>query len=174
MPGEYDLDPAYRYPYLKEFTLNSPGGRSQTSLDTRTYQDTNGDQVPDRITRGLSLNGRVWTSAQDILTGTVTGVSPLGRTVTWSYNPATLLAQSVSVGGLHSQSYGYDTRGRLISVAAGTRTATLDYDADGNVASWVAPDQKRLRFSYDPVGRLLTQTRPDNTLLRFDYDPNGN
>ena len=69
---KYDLDPAFKYKYLKEFTQRSPAGLTLLTTDTRTYQDTNADTVPDRITKILGINGRNWTTINNTLTGTLT------------------------------------------------------------------------------------------------------
>ena len=70
------------------------------TTDTRTYQDTNRDPYPDRITGTLGINGRNWTSLNNALTGTLTNSSPLGRTITRNYDPSNLLTQNQTVPGL--------------------------------------------------------------------------
>ncbi|HSO71955.1 MAG TPA: hypothetical protein VLR91_04830, partial [Thermodesulfobacteriota bacterium] len=171
---KYDIDSTFRYRYLKEFSQRSPEGLTRVTTDVKTYEDTNGDTVPDRITKTLSLNGRTWISTHDALPGILTSTSPLGRTVTRTYNPANLLIQNISVAGLLPLSYAYDERGRLTGGTWGSRTSTIKYDAQGNIESLVTPDQKTYRYTYDALGRPKTQVFPDNTLLRYNYDPNGN
>ncbi len=171
---QYDLDPAYKYKYLQKSTQSSPAGLTQTILDNRAYLDTNGDTVPDRMTKTLSLNGRNWVFTNNALTGTETGTSPLGRTITRTYDPENLLTRNVTVAGLLPLSYAYDEKGRMTGSTRGSRTSTIAYDNQGNIEKLITPDQKIYRFTYDPMGRPKTQLSPDNTLIRYNYDLNGN
>ncbi|MBI4764608.1 MAG: carboxypeptidase regulatory-like domain-containing protein [Deltaproteobacteria bacterium] len=171
---KYDLDPAFQYKYLKEFTRRSPTGLTQYSTDSRMYQDTNADTIADRVTKILGFNGKNWTAVNNTLTGTLTGTSPLGRTLTRAYDPLNLLTRNMTVTGLLPVSYGYDTRGRLTTTSTGSRTSTITYDNSGNIGSLSTPDGKTFYYAYDLLGRLKTQTLPDTTLIGYAYDANGN
>ena len=171
---KYDLDPVYPFKYLQESTQSSPAGLTQTTLEQRNYLDTNGDTTPDRLTKTVSLNGRNWVLTNDAISGTETGTSPLGRTVTRTYDPENLLTRNVTVAGLLPLSYAYDGRGRMTGSTRGSRTLTMAYDNQGNIERLVTPDQKTYRYTYDALGRPKTQVFPDNTLLRYNYDLNGN
>ncbi len=171
---KYDLDPVYQFNYLKESSQSSPAGLTQTILVSRTYLDTNGDTIPDRITNTLSLNGRSWVFTDDTLAGTEISTSPLGRTVTRTYDPDNLLTRNVTVAGLLPLSYVYDGRGRMTGRTRGSRTSTIAFDDQGNIESLTTSDQKIYRYTYDAMGRPKTQVFPDNTLIRYNYDPNGN
>lgn len=171
---KYDLDSAYKYKYLQEYTERSPDGLTRITTDSRTYQDTNEDELPDLITRSLLINGNNWVSTNNTLTGTLTSTSPQGRTITRSYNPLNLLIRDVSVPGVLPISYGYDTRGRLVSTSTGGRTAAITYDAKGNIETMTTSEGKTFGYTYDSVGRLKTQSLPDNTIIAYAYDQNGN
>ena len=108
---KYDLDPVYQFKYLQGIHPKLPRrAYPDRPWKTGTYLDTNGDTIPDRITKTLSLNGRNWILTNDALTGTETGTSPLGRTVTRTYDPENLLTRNVTVAGLLPVSYAYDDR----------------------------------------------------------------
>ncbi len=171
---KYDLDSAYKYKYLKEVTQTSPSGLTQTTTDSRSYQDTNSDTVPDIITRTFGINGNNWTTLNNTLTGTLTSTSPLGRNLTLTYDPMNLLTQNMTVTGLLPVMYGYDGRGRLTTATTGNRTSTITYDNQGNIQSLTTPDSKTYSYTYDTINRLKTQTLSDNTLISHDYDANGN
>jgi RHS repeat-associated protein len=171
---KYDLDPAFKYKYLKEYTHRTPAGLTLLTTDTRSYQDTNADTVPDRITRMIGINGKNWTTVNNALTGTLTSTSPSGRAVNRTYNPSNLLTQDMTVTGLLPVSYGYDTRGRLKNITTGSRTSSIIYNPQGYIESVTTPDLKTIYYTYDPMGRLKTQTLPDNTMIGYDYDANGN
>jgi RHS repeat-associated protein len=171
---KYDLDPAFKYKYLKEFTQRSPAGLALTTTDTRSYQDTNSDGIGDLITKTLGINGRNWVTVNNTLTGTLTSTSPAGRGITRSYDPANLLTQSMTVSGLLPVNFGYDGRGRMTSTTTGSRSSTITYDTQGNIQSLTTPDGKTYSYTYDTMNRLKTQTMPDGTSIRYDYDANGN
>ena len=172
--GKYDLDPSYKYKYIKELTQSSPAGLTQTTTDMRSYQDTNGDTILDWITRTLNRNGNNWITVNNTLAGTLTSSSPLGRTITTQYDPSNLLLRNTTLAGLTPISFGYDNRGRLVSASTGTRTSSLSYDSQSNIESMVTPDGKIFRYTYDPMGRLETQLLPNNAMVSYDYDLNGN
>ena len=68
--------------------------------------------------------------------------------------------------------------GRLISVTQGsgtdTRTATLDYNAQGFLDRILDAENRTQGFTYDLAGRLSTQTLPDGRIVQWSYDANGN
>jgi RHS repeat-associated protein len=171
---KYDLDPGYKYRYVREQTTLSPAGLTQMATDARTYQDTNADQIPDLITATNTLNGKTWTSANNTLAGTITNTSPLGRRVTLNYDPANILPQNLTIPGLHPVTYGYDEKGRRIRTTAGGRTTAIFYDASGNIDHVTTPDNRTVRFTYDLMGRVKSEILPDNATIKYDYDNNGN
>ena len=171
---KYDLDPEYKYPFIREQTTLSPAGLTQTATDARTYQDTNADQIPELITATNKLNGKTWTATNNTLAGTITNASPMGRLVTLDYDPANLLTQNLMVPGLHPVTYGYDGKGRRTSTTVGGRITAIFYDGGGNIDHVTTPDNRTLRFTYDSLGRVKSETLPDNAVIGYDYDNNGN
>jgi RHS repeat-associated protein len=171
---KHDLDSEYQYKYIRERTILSPAGLTQTVTNVRTYQDTNGDQVPDLITESYRQNGKIWTSSHNTLTGEISHASPLGRIVTIHYDPAKLLAQSMTIPDMLPVTYGYDSMGRRTSTTIGSRTTATAYDQSGNIESVTTPDGKTIRFGYDGMGRIITETHPDNVAIKYAHDHNGN
>ena len=169
----YGFDTEYLFKYLTANTTESPAGLSLAASYSRTYQDTNADKMPDRITDRAVKNGRTWTITQNALTGISTSTSPNGRTGTSQYDLATLLTQQVTVPGLYPATFGYDTRGRLVSSTTGSRTTTVAYDTNGYYDYIISPDNKKVDYTYDVMGRLRTLQRPDGSLIQYDYDLNG-
>ena len=55
---KYDIDSEYTYRYLKDITRTSPAGLAQTTTNSRTYADTDTDDVPDLITDTVTINGK--------------------------------------------------------------------------------------------------------------------
>jgi RHS repeat-associated protein len=171
---KYDLDPSFKYKYLKEFTQRTPVGLALTTTDTRSYQDTNADGIGDLITKALGINGRNWVTVNNTLAGTLTSTSPVGRVITRTYDPANLLTQNITIPGLLPVGIGYDNRGRLTSTSTGSRSSSITYDNQGNIQSLTTPDNKTYFYTYDTINRLKIQTMPDGTSIGYDYDANGN
>jgi RHS repeat-associated protein len=171
---KYDLDSVFKYKYLKEFTQTTPAGLTLLTIDTRSYQDTNTDSVPDLITKTFGINGRTWTTVNNTLIGTLTSTSPVGRGITRTYDPSNLLTQRMTVFGLLPVNFGYDGRGKLTTITTGSRSSVITYDNQGNIQSLTTPDGKTYIYTYDIMNRLKSQTLPDGTSIGYDYDPNGN
>ncbi len=68
--------------------------------------------------------------------------------------------------------YGYDTAGRLSSVAGPGANASYSYDAAGNRATMTAAG-KTASYTYDPDNRLATVSRPDLGTFGFAYNADG-
>ncbi len=170
----FDLDPEYKFKYLKSQTITTPSGLKAQAAFARTYTDTNSDGKKDLITRTASLNSKSTTLTHDVLTSTFKATSPLGRSMTTVYDPTTLLTSKVSVPELFDTTYTYDLKGRVKTVQTSTRTMSLDYDLNGNVESITDPRGNRTSYTYDAVGRTTKVHRPDSTEVHFEYDANGN
>ncbi|MHC4269644.1 MAG: NHL domain-containing protein [Planctomycetota bacterium] len=171
---KYDIDSEYRYRYLKDTTQTSPNGLAQTTTNSRTYVDTDTDEIPDLITDTVTINGKSWISANNTLTGMITNTSPLGRVTTLKYNTTNLLTEEVGVTGLLPTTFSYDSRGRVTGTTIGTRTATRDYDANGYLDFIITPDNKTYDYTFDVMGRLTHEDRPEGISIDYDYDANGN
>lgn len=172
--SKYDLDPEYKFKFVKEMTESTPAGRSKLTLRAKTYQDTNRDKVPDIITEKITLNGKASTFVTNTLAASKVATSPLGRKVTTFYNPATLLTSRLSVPGLFDKNYSYDNKGRLTSVSRNYRQASYQYNSQGFLASVTDPQNFTTTYDYDAVGRVTGIRRPDGGAIGFTYDNNGN
>ncbi|GJQ59641.1 MAG: hypothetical protein SCALA701_24420 [Candidatus Scalindua sp.] len=170
----YDLDPEYRYKYPKESTRTIPGSLVQTTTKNRTYDDTDADDVVDKITDTVTVNGNEWISTNNTLTAMITNRSPLGRETTIKYNTTNLLTEEITVPGLFPTTFSYDTRGRLIGTTIGDRTTTRTYDGNGHLDFVITPDNKTLDYEFDIMGRPIQEERPDGTAISYGYDANGN
>ncbi|MHC4270292.1 MAG: hypothetical protein ACYSTS_17780 [Planctomycetota bacterium] len=171
---KYDIDSEYKYKYLKDITRTSPAGLARTTTNSRTYADTNADDIPDLITDTVTVNEKSWTSANNTLTGMITNTSQLSRVTTVKYNTTNLLMEETGVTGLLPITFSYDARGRIIGTTIGTRTATRDYDSNGYIDYIITADNKTYDFTFDVMGRLTQEERPDNTTIGYSYDNNGN
>jgi RHS repeat-associated protein len=171
---KYDLDPQYKYKYVRELKELMTSGLTRTVQTTKTYQDTNGDRTPDMITAAKTLNGKTARVQTNIIASTSTTTSPLGRIVTSTYDPITLLTTSTTVPGLLPTTFGYDARGRPISTTTGARTTAVTYNGKGFVDTLTLPDLRTMHYTYDDVGRITTKLFPGNITIALDYDANGN
>jgi RHS repeat-associated protein len=172
--SSYGYDPEYSFKYMDEATVQTPAGRRLVYTTERSYEDTDDDERPDRVTETTTVNTKSTTVVNDTLAGTQTLTSPEQRVATRTYDPATLLTQRVSVPGFLDTSYSYDSRGRLTSMTTGSRVTSASYNGAGFVDHIIDPANRRTDYAYDPVGRITSITRPDTSVLRFDYDSGGN
>jgi len=171
---KYDIDPEYKFKYIKKVTESTPSILEKITINDKTYQDTDADDIPDLITKTVAVNNKTTTFMNNIPQSRKTITSPEGRTVTMLYDPSTLLTESMNIPGLFDTTYGYDARGRLTSVATNTRGTDLAYNAQGFLESVTDPENHTTTYSYDAVGRVTGINRPDTTSIGFAYDNNGN
>jgi len=171
---QYDVDREYGFKYVKGMWEDTPAGLERVTLRVKTYQDTNSDEIPDRITETLKVNDKTTTLVNDTLASTRTLTSPMGRTVTTLYDPDTLLTSTLSIPGLFDTGYGYDAKGRLTSITTNTRETSFTYNSQGFLESIIDPENHTTSYAYDAVGRMTGIFRPDGSSIGFDYDQNGN
>ena len=171
---KYGLDPEYKFKYVKEVTESTPSALEKISLRDKTYEDTNSDDIPDLITKTVTINDKPTTIENNVLQSQKSITSPEGRTVTTLYDPNTLLTTSLTIPGLYESTYGYDTSGRLTSIDTGTRGTDFIYNVQGFLESVTDPENQTTSYTYDEVGRVIRVDRPDITSVWFDYDNNGN
>jgi RHS repeat-associated protein len=170
----YDLDPEYKYQFVKQMTESTPAGLERLRTIDKTYTDTNEDDIIDLIVEMFSTNGKVTSIQNDTLAAQRTVTSPEGRTINSLYDPATLLVENVSVTGLHPTNFIYDTRGKLTSVSTGTRQSAYTYTTSGFLESITDSEGQTTSYEYDPIGRIIGINRPDGNFVDFSYDANGN
>jgi RHS repeat-associated protein len=171
---KYDVDPEYKFQYVKEMTESTPSVLEKVTLREKTYEDTNSDEIPDRIAEEVTVNSKTTTCENNVLQSRKTITSPEGRTLTTLYDSATLLTTSLTIPGLYETTYGYDSRGRLTSIDTNIRETTFVYDTQGFLGSITDPENHTTTYTYDAVGRMTGINRPDGTTAGFMYDQNGN
>lgn len=157
----YGLDPLYGFQYIRQRRERLPSGLERAVLREHIYEDRDEDEVADRIIRSVTVNGKTVTLEENLLQSVRILTRPSGRTVEERYHPNTLLTLKRQVPGLHDTFFDYDIKGRLTSVTIGTRTTSLTYDDQGNLASITDPLGRRTAYEYDPVGRLVAVHKPD-------------
>jgi len=170
----YDIDPEHKFKFVKEMTEITPLGLIRTTARNHTYEDTDLDTTPDLITKTVTVNGKTITLENNVLQSQKTITTPEGRIVTTAYNPATLVTESASIPDLFDTSYGYDSKGRVISVDTDTRGIDYTYNAHGFLETFTDAENRTTSYLYDEVGRVTQISRPDTTSLWFSYDANGN
>jgi RHS repeat-associated protein len=168
-----DLDPEYRYEFVREMLETTPAGLEKATLRDKTYHQDYGTGEILSITETMDVNGKT-TTIQDDLLSQKTVISPEGRPTTIQYDPDTLQTNSVSIPGLNDTITDYDDRGRPISTSTGTRVTTYGYDTRGFLASTTDAENHTTSYAYDELGRVTRIDRPDSSSLWFAYDGNGN
>jgi len=171
---QYDLDPEFNFPFVRETRQVSAQGLENVSSRNTVYTDTDGDKIPDIITRTSVLNDQTSFVENDRTQSIITQTSPAGRTASIHYNPDNLLTEKIHTEGLLDLNYLYDDHGRVTSTAVGSRGTLYTYNDQGNVASINFTGGHPTRFSYDTMGRPIRIERPDSSSIAFAYDDNGN
>ena len=170
----YGADAQFKFRTLKQAVETTPSNLKRTMLFDKTYQDTDGDSLADRITQTVTMNGKVTTRLNDTRQGSTVVTTPQGRTTMVAYDPQNLLVSDVRTPGLYGTHYSYDARGRLTLLSTDTRQTALAYDANGNLAALTDPLGRQTHYEYDAVGRVTGVSRPDGSLVNFSRDANGN
>ncbi len=170
----YDVDPEYRYKFIKEMTESTPSGLVRSTQKNKDYQDTNDDEAPDIITQTVTMNGKTAQQEADLLASVITIDTPEDRTLISTFDPDTLQTTSTRTPGFNPTVYAYYTDGRLASISTGARKTSFFYDPDGYLDAITDPNHNTTNFENDKAGRILNIDRPDTTSLDFSYDNNGN
>jgi RHS repeat-associated protein len=170
----YDMDPEYRYRFLKTFTQTTPAGLEKIHFRNKIYQDTDYDAIPDVITETLTVNGKSASVENRPRDGLKTATSSAGRIQTIVYDPDTLLPTRLSTPGLFDTLYTYNDAGRITSVSTHTRQNIFSYDSKGFLESFTNAENQTTRYAYDDLGRILGVARPDGSSINYSYDANGN
>jgi RHS repeat-associated protein len=98
-------------------------------------------------------------------------VSPSGTASSLGYDTAGRLA---SVASPHSSvSYTYDDAGNRATMSSGGKTTTYGYDAANRLATVARPDVGSFTFAYDFDGRLTSLSRPNGVTSENSYDTAG-
>ena len=170
----YDLDPVYYHKLANKWVERTPSGLERTFTRNRAYEDLDGDNISDIITETLSINEKVTSIQNSTLSSQKTVTSPEGRIETILYDPLTLLPENQSISGRYDTRYSYDSKGRLVSISAGTRESSATYNAQGNLETITDGENLTTQYTYDTAGRITRIDRPDNSCIGFTYDGNGN
>ncbi|MCG8425605.1 MAG: hypothetical protein MJE77_47605 [Proteobacteria bacterium] len=162
-------------------TIALPSGLTLTSTSERAADlDATGQLVSQ--TKSVTVNGRTTTRHFDVASRTWTVTSPAGR-VTSTVIDDRGRPRTITVAGLASAHYSYDTRGRLETTMLGegdsARTTTLTYHASGPALGYVETvtdaENQVIRYAeYDLAGRVTQLTLPGERTVGFGYDANGN
>jgi RHS repeat-associated protein len=166
-------------PLITEQTLATPAGLIATTVATRTIRLANPDDrwSLQALTDTLTLNGRTFTSRYDASTRTITGTTATGRQAFVTLEAHGRVVR-IQVAGLDPIAFGYDSRGRVISITQGSGPSARKYDALYNSVGYLStitdPISGTLQFGYDSIGRVLTQTAQDGRQTYFTYDEGSN
>jgi len=126
---KYDLDLEYLTKYVKENITTMPSSLARITTRDKLYEDTDSDDTPDLITQTVTVNGKATTLVNNVLQSEKTITTHEGRTITTQYDPATLLTDSVSIPGLNTTNYGYNSEGRITSMSTGSRKGNRGWQA---------------------------------------------
>jgi RHS repeat-associated protein len=170
---------------VRRTTLQSP---APLNLQTKVTLDSRGQVSVDEDglthTAGVGYDGdgnktawsdrrgKLWQFGFDKENRLTATQSPLGRTVSQTYNSRGLV-QTVQEPSGQAATFGYDGRRRLISRtdAQGTISYTLD---NASQVTAVTEGAAVLQRTYHANGQVATYTNANNETISYDYDKNGN
>ncbi len=165
-------------PITKSLTLAS-GGKTATltTAVTATLSDPNNPLSLTTLAATSTINGRSATGTYTAATRR-TALTSAGGRQGYQVQDAQGRVLEAGVTGLDPVYFSYDAHGRLSTARQGAgaeqRTLTLDYDADGYLASTTDSLGRVVTLARDNAGRVRSQTRPDLSQIGFDYDAKGN
>lgn len=168
--------------------LSAQGVANQTLTTTYTYTNHANNMLASIVEDGpITGTSDAVTTSFDNAGNVVSNSDANGVLQSYSGYNALGLPGTVTQREGATLNYGYDPRGRVISmvrtVNGQSATTTYAYDGFGNVSQVIGPETTE-SFTYSAAGRLITY-RPDQTLIRagasdptsiektFGYNLNG-
>jgi YD repeat-containing protein len=162
-------------PLASSLTVKLPSGLSLLATSASSVQLANATNPLSltSATTSVTRNGNTFTFNYDATLNQHTFTSPVGRQRVIKNDAQGRVVQE-QVTGTAALNYGYDARGRLISLTQGDgaaeRGTTFAYNQDGYVAQVIDALGRTQSFSYDAVGRVTLQTLADDRVIQFSYD----
>ena len=141
--------------------------------------------------------GNVWRYDYDSRGYITRSVAPDGATITYTYDPVTLMVASVTDANNHTTRYEYDAQGNRTKVTNALnqittftyesvfnkmtsmkdpngRTTTYEYDGRGNRIRETDPLGATREWTYDVLGNVLTEKDKNGNVTMYQYDASGN
>jgi len=176
-----DSDPrlGIQAPIISQMTVSTPSGLVSSLSTQRVVSLDNPDDALslNEQTDTVTINSSDYQIVYNNALGTLTTVTPENRQYVSTIDALGRVLQE-DISSFESVHYGYDSRGRLISVTAGAgadlRSTTLSYDFDGYLDTITDSLNRVVNFDYDLAGRVTLQTLPDGSFINYTYDANGN
>lgn len=162
-------------PYAAKQTTTTPGGLATTVARTRSVKWAAGAlNDAETVTETVAINGKTWTTFWNVVEGSVTETSPMGRTRTFTLDAEGRLL-SRRQGEDTPLTVTYDADGRTETINFGAGTWAWAYDPNnGHVASILDPVSKTHGFEYDAANRTSAEILGDGRSIGATYDANGN
>ncbi|MDD5035455.1 MAG: PKD domain-containing protein [Methylococcaceae bacterium] len=173
-------DPRWKMqsPISQNLTATS-GGLTATLAHQRSVglSDPGNPLSLTKLTDTVTLNDRSSKSLYDASSKTFTVTSPANRQSTAQIDVQGRLLQA-QTNGLLAANLGYDSHGRLSSIAQGTdaaqRQVQLSYNPQGYLDTVTDAIGRKASYQYDAAGRITTQTLTDGRVIQYAYDADGN
>ncbi|WP_242311941.1 DNRLRE domain-containing protein [Bacillus cereus group sp. BfR-BA-01331] len=157
-------------------------GEKRNGKDSFTFErDANGQEtkIKDHV------NGVEKSKTYDNADRITSMTDSRGGKVDWAYHDKAnsktekLKEQTITHGGYSSKiAYEYNTGDQNTKVIDGASTYRFDYDEQGHVRTYAAPNRAGSTFNYDQIGKLkdLVIGTPNQLILseRYEYDKTGN
>ena len=164
---------------LKTLSVAAPSGLTSTVSVNRNavLADSSDPLSMTTLTDTTSINGQNYTQIFDAKSRQITRLTPAGRRTITTLNEHGQVVK-LEVPGLLPISLAYDAQGRLATFAQGTgaetRSGSLVYNTEGQVAAVTDALKRTTRFQYDSASRLSKQILPDGKEITLKSDANDN
>ena len=165
-------------PVATKRVLSYPSGLQTTVTRTRSAGlATPADPLSLKsLTEATTLDGHTSTVTYTALDRSSVATSPLGRSVTSILDNLGRISQ-ISIPGIETTTFSYDSRGRLGAVADGVgasaRTNRFTFNSQGFLESMTDPLGRTVQYTHDPVGRITRKLLPDGRQIAYGYDAAG-
>jgi RHS repeat-associated protein len=172
-------DPRFggQLPYVSREVTTTPGGRTSVRTVSRTVSMRDAVRVQtqaETVTVDGKATTQTFTARPGDDGGTVTTVTPAGRTSTMNLDDHGRVTSSRQAAGRQPLTFAFDDaqNGRLSSAGQGARTRAFAYDAQDRITSRTDAEGVTTTYTYDDADRVLTRTTAGSTYT-FTYDDAG-
>jgi RHS repeat-associated protein len=175
----YVLGPDPRWgmqsPILESTTIRTPMGLEYSLTHTRTASLADPSDPLSRLleqTDEIIVNGKSYTTTYDADLQTLTRTTPEGRERIQQFDQGKLIRNTTP--GLAPMLIEYDSFGRRISAAQGSRETWMTYDSAGGIETYTDALGRVTTFEMDAAGWLTAMIDNDGLRTSYENDAAGN
>ena len=143
-------------------------GNSTNLINPRNAQMAFQYDLASRLTSTTTAAGRLTSYKFDGRNFVTNIVLPSGAMTTLTNDAAGRLVKLTDQVG--TDVYGYDNKGRLLTVTENSKSITNQYDALDRLTNYTDAAGNNIKYAYDSVGNLTNLIYPDGKNVAYAYD----